>query len=434
MASARAHYKTEILENSQGKKMRSVKLTIEGNFWDSQIYSGELILFDISGSLHRIMWGQIIDELAIKNAPIQTAMRVAFSDSDLFYNPKVRKVLFDPSIKAPIQHQLSALADLQIAINYSNWRTYWHTESTPFNFLSTDTEIYYNTIFAGGDEGLFSFPRQASSSKRFSKEKLTKHHDASIFQVKASERFTAVATASGSDGLFDFSFSRNSDSKLSPPRTVAGRPCNACDWAFQSIMGWSAGDAFLASFKEEKAPDSKKKIRVFDRIINQTELFSDSHRNSFSKNHFSWGSRDKIYQLSDNGIQVSSYNADNKKKTKQSKSTFSDLGFLPIDFKESEVISTGTTPFGTVIELADALLVVRSDGEIERFPEEPVHWRVFPRSEHYSNQLHIIYDDRALIVSYVHDYFVDQSAKLSGFSKGKAETGDIDESLRFDDF
>ncbi len=47
-----------------------------------------------------------------------------------------------------------------------------------------------------------------------------------------------------------------------------------------------------------------------------------------------------------------------------------------------------------------------------------MHWRVFPRSDHYSNQLHIIYDDRLEIVSFVHDYFVDQSSKLSGFKRG----------------
>jgi len=49
---------------------------------------------------------------------------------------------------------------------------------------------------------------------------------------------------------------------------------------------------------------------------------------------------------------------------------------------------------------------------------ESVHWRVFPRSENYSNQLHIIYEDHIQIVSFVHDYFVDQSQKLLGFARG----------------
>jgi hypothetical protein len=74
-----------------------------------------------------------------------------------------------------------------------------------------------------------------------------------------------------------------------------------------------------------------------------------------------------------------------------------------------------------VIEYPTRLVVLRSDGEIETFEGEPVHWRVFPRSEHYSNQLHIIYEDSVVIVSFVHDYFLDQKAKLLGFAMGANE-------------
>ena len=36
--------------------MQPVKLTIEGVYWDSQIYSGEMLLFDADGAVHRIDW------------------------------------------------------------------------------------------------------------------------------------------------------------------------------------------------------------------------------------------------------------------------------------------------------------------------------------------------------------------------------------------
>ena len=45
---------------------------------------------------------------------------------------------------------------------------------------------------------------------------------------------------------------------------------------------------------------------------------------------------------------------------------------------------------------------------------EPVRWRIFPRSTNFTNQLHIIYDDRIEILSFVHDYFVNQKSKLAG--------------------
>ena len=78
--------------------MRPVKLTIEGSYWDSQIYSGELLLFDAEGAIHRVEWREVIDGIAEENVSVQTAIRVAFSDSDLFYNQKVRKILCDPQI------------------------------------------------------------------------------------------------------------------------------------------------------------------------------------------------------------------------------------------------------------------------------------------------------------------------------------------------
>ncbi|MCY1458289.1 hypothetical protein D9M71_756600 [compost metagenome] len=67
--------------------------------------------------------------------------------------------------------------------------------------------------------------------------------------------------------------------------------------------------------------------------------------------------------------------------------------------------------------MEDRIMVLRSDGFSEVFNGTPIHWRVFPRSEHYSNQLHIVYEDALEIISFTHDYFVDQDKKMFGFAK-----------------
>jgi hypothetical protein len=403
--------------------MRSVKITIAGSYWDSQIYSGELILFDDDGGLHRIDWSIFVDQVAQKNENIQTAVRVAFSDSDLFYSPKVVKILRDPDLEKPIKEQLSKLSELNIQESQNSWSSIWTTESTPFSFLPTDTEIYYNNIFAGGNDGLYSAPRQGRPRRRFNSSVTPEHHhDALVLQVKASDSFTALATASGADGLFDFSFQRGPGNKLSRARHVTPRPCNACDWAFQSIMGWSANSAFLASFKEEKNPHSKKVTRVPDRVIDQSEIFEASTNST----GFTWGSREKIYKFSNGSIEVQNYRAGEKKYKKSFDEEFNNIGSRSILSSTDTIIASGTASFGTVLELADRICVIRSDGKIDYFDGEPVHWRIFPRSEHYSNQLHIIYDDRLEVISFVHDYFVDQSSKLFGFSKGKNEYSETD--------
>lgn len=49
-----------------------------------------------------------------------------------------------------------------------------------------------------------------------------------------------------------------------------------------------------------------------------------------------------------------------------------------------------------------------------------MNWRVFPKSQDYLNQLHIIYEDQLVIHSFTQDYFVDQKAKLAGHQADSA--------------
>lgn len=388
--------------------MRSVKLKIDGSFWDSQIYSNQFTLFDFEGGIHHLQWDAAIDSIAQKNLGIQTAFRVSFSDGDLFYNPKVRKILRDPAVSPIIKSQLDDLSYLDISESFSNWKGFLTSHDSPFDFLPTDTEVYYNQVFAGNDNGLFSTPNNVLAKKT------KKHFDGSVLKINASDRHTALAVAAGSDGLFEFAYKDDVTTVLGDEHLLNSTPCSACEWAFQSVMGWSNEGAFLASFNEEKGRDSNKKIRSFDRIINGVDMFNfDQYRSS----GYIWGSREKMYRFRDGGIDVAHYSPKITKSGKY-KEHFSHDGVISIPkLTPTSIIATGTAPFGTVIETDDSLIVLRSDGVEEIFTGEVVHWRIFPRSEHYNNQLHIIYEDHILIVSFVHDYFVDQDKKLSGFSR-----------------
>lgn len=401
--------------------MRPVSLWINGSFWDTQIYSGELTLLDNDGGINKIDWEGVIDDLATENPSIQTALRVAFSDSDLFYTQKVRKILRDPAIEVVIKGQLNALQTLQVDADAHSWERHWRTTQSPFDFLPIDTDIYYNHLFAGGDEGLFSAPRGQTSLSR-GKGRLRKHHDGQVLQVRASNQATAIAAAGGSDGLFEFAFQSSNEDVLKDPRQLAQLACNACDWAFYSIVAWSPESAYFANFIQEVDPQSRRTTRRFDRIIRQGNIFENLDTETLDRS-FVWGSHEKMFRLSDQGLEVLQYNASpsgksKKKANDQSHKPFAAHGHMEFAAKAGDLVSTGTAPFGSVLEFSDRIVVLRSDGEIEEFPDEPVHWRVFPRSEHYSNQLHIIYPDRMRVVSFVHDYFVDQETKLTGFARG----------------
>jgi hypothetical protein len=398
--------------------MRPVKVRIDGTFWDSQIYSGELFLFTEQSSLIRSQWRTLINDLAGHYTQVQTALRVGFMDGDLFYNPKVKRILRDPVIETEIRRQLSDLSDQTCTLTLHAGSSL--EVDSPFDMSIVDSDMYYGTIIAASDDGLFSC-RTSKLRAGPVRTKAIKHHDASYLQVKSSTRHTAVAAAAGDDGLMQFKF-RPEDraDRVSDGQVLSKRACKACDWSFQSILGWSESDAFLAKFKEERI--DRTRFRRFDRILDLDDLFDEGGAGSSSGSGFTWGAREKLYRFESDGIHV----LDMFEATQRSGEIDSDQldpsyrGIIEASFKSEDVVSTATGAFGTVVELSDRLVVLRSDGGVEEFLGEPVHWRIFPRTDHYANQLHIIYDDYLEIVSFVHDYFVDQGHKLAGFSKGGA--------------
>ncbi|CAD5373566.1 conserved hypothetical protein [Rubrivivax sp. A210] len=402
--------------------MQPVSLLLEGEYWDSQIYSGELTLFGAEGSYHRINWSELIDEMALAHPAIQTALRVAFSDSDLFYTQKVRKILRDPDIEVVIKRQLNALASFALEASEQSWSKFWRTSDSPFDFLPVDTDIYYHHVFAGSDSGLFSALRSGASSKLL-KQSARRHHDGRILQVKASNQSTAIAAAAGSDGLLEFAFKSTSETLLDELRTLAKRPCSSCEWAFQSVFAWDTVAAYLANFRREKDPRTNRAHRVFDQVIGEERMFGNG---AATVDSYVWGSNEKIFKLNASGLEVVNYAPPPDRKPGDGQSIakptdselFKSLGSKELNIDPTQIVATGTAPFGSIVELPDRLVVLRSDNEVNVFPGEPVHWRVFPRSEHYSNQLHIVYEDRIQIVSFVHDYFVEQKSKLTGFARG----------------
>jgi hypothetical protein len=399
--------------------MHSLKVSIPGSFWDSQIYSGELTVFGSSGDMYRLNWKALIDNLADKNESVRTGLRIAFSDSDLLYNAQVRRILMDPAIRAPITSQLELAAGraLEFERGHISAQLDWLRADSPFDFLPTDTDIYYHKIFAAGETGLFSASRGAATSNLFDR-RSEKHHDASMFQIKGSPNCTAVVATAADDGLFEFPLEKSGTSyRLGRGTRLASRPCIACDWTFNSVLGSGGDGGFLASFVQAPDPITRKVTRRFSRIVETSEIFEDVDIDDA----IVWGCREKIYLAKDEVVHIADYVPPEPVKsdaTVHQKETFESRGTKDRTVDSGPIVATGTAPFGTIFEFSNSLRVERSDGGSETFAGELVHWRVFPRSEHYSNQLHLIYEDRLDVVSFVHDYFVDQQSKVWGFSRG----------------
>jgi hypothetical protein len=281
-------------------------------------------------------------------------------------------------------------------------------QNNPLPFPHADSEIYYRQIYVGLKSGLFSSQRQDNKNENEnSRKKSQKHWDAPVLNLVGSNQYTSLALATGSDGLYELPIKPRDyepDAKITPNQ-LAENHCNSCGWSYQSIYGSSnTNSSFLASFemksqkRSDDSPNTQKPIRQFKEIISSEDLFTTKG--------FSWGAHDKIYQYHGGTIEVKSYNPD--------KGKFNDLGTIPLSLSDGDVVSANVAPFGTVIECDNSLVIALSNGESMTIEGEPVRWRVFPRSTNFTNQLHIIYDDRIEILSFVHDYFVNQKEKLAG--------------------
>lgn len=411
----------------QAVTLEPISLIVPGGYWDTQIYSGELTLFRDDGALVRLQWRTVVDHIADANPEMQTGLRVAFRDGDMFYNESVRKILMDPQIAGPIKAQLHAAAGQKFALEQRRLDTNSTVGDSPLRFVPSDTETYYHTLFVAGEDGLFSVQR--SLDRYVSK----RHHDAPTFQVRASFDTTTLAAAAGDDGLFEFPILTVANQKMPGSGVqVSKQFCTACDWAFQSIVGWSTEAAFLASYSDERDPKTARRVRAKSAVYNLSEVFALVDESEVDGANVVWGAREKIYRMTSDCIDVLDYDYRSARKhapeapgelgkqtSKDGQEYFDSRG--RVDTRSSgapeEVVAVGTAPFGTIVEFDDRLVVMRSDGRTHTYEGEIVHWRVFPRSDHYSNQLHIIYEDRLEIVSFVHDYFVNQAKKLIGFSR-----------------
>lgn len=383
--------------------MQTVKITLLGKFWDSQIYMGRLYLFGLEGDLRVMNWDSLAEEIRIPSY-LHYPFIASFIKGNELYSPENRELLQDAEIKNVLLKKFAGLAEHPITIDEGNLKrlTIWHHLS-PFPFPHTDSLIYARHFYTVGRSGVFS-ARCGSSLKKPVNVDATKLWDCPVLNASAS--YSNMALAAGNEGLFELGVI---DYANGEPRAVSEKDCTKCDWTYYSIYCSSdIGTSYMAAYSDLRgrglALDELYQWRQFERTIDVTEIFGVQG--------YSWGAKDKIYLVQENNINVVKYNP---WKKRDSHSPFERLGTIHLESWKGGVISASVAGFGLVIECENAMVIIPSVGDIITIPGEPVNWRIFPRSVYYENQLHIVYEDRMEILSFSHDYFVDQKTKLAGY-------------------
>lgn len=411
--------------------MQPVKLTLEGQFWDTQIYMGFLYLFMRDGSLTVIDWDRLVRDLGKRTGQL-FAMESALRRSDHLYGPSARMFLTDHGIKAVVVSRFEKLAATALHIDRPTLASYTvqHSES-PSPFPHADSLLYNSLLYTVGKSGVYCSPCETVRRGTPVGEGI-KRWDGPASACAAS--YNTVALATGESGLFEMisGSAYKGDLQLPgrEPRLIVDKHCTDCSWSFFNIFGTSRHQgSFLVQYKlrgqtyaddaeltedtewEEQLasglrPEAPR--RTFDRVVEERELFG------VADDGYEIAYQDKLYRVHDKRISVVKANPYSAKVERR----LSSFGEVQIAGWKGELVSAKVAVFGVVLEY-DAALVVVGNGpddtlETHTLRGEPVSWRVFPRSAHYRNHLHIVRDEVLEVWSFNHDYFVEQNDKKMG--------------------
>jgi hypothetical protein len=378
--------------------MQPLKLSIEGNYWDSQIYAGRLYLFTDDGSVRTLNWDRIIGEWKIEPR-LRLALECAFRRSDYLYSSEFSLLLQDDEIKRTVLDKFEGLRQKELALNIDSFAENVAEQDSPFPFPHSDSLIYQSRMYVGASSGLYRATCDKRTVKPISK-KTERWWDGPAISIAAS--YGEVAVAAGDFGLFEVPLTPIWNKGVRP---TIDFPCNKCSWNFQSIYCTSSDSlaGCLADFEKVRADGDMFRSRRFAKELYSEDIFGESG--------FTWSRQEKIYLAGNDGLRVARYIPWEEKERRLLR--MPDL----IPFRaQGKVLAGAVANFGTVLEFENSLTVLLSDGEEIWIGGDPIAWRIFPRSKHYENQLHVIFDDHIDLFSFNHDYFVDQGSKLLGTS------------------
>ena len=394
------------------------KIVIEGSFWDSYIYSNNLLLFGRDQTIKSYNWDSFVNS-HISNPLDLLAYRCAFYQSDFLYGVRERQLFSDPEIKELILDKFNRIESIYVSEqDLSLFKTF----KTPIELphLTIDIGVFKNKLYYCDSDGLFVRQIRNNTKTSAISSRMNKFWDAYIQCLKVS-KFGRIALSASSDGLFELNttdYDIGMYEEFKPIEEDIFQLTNehssySC-WAFSSILNGSyVGNTRLFGFRyisNNMSYDSERETGMnFMKSYDMSNLFTKNDPSAIiiSEN-------EKIYQLSSDMITGVEYNQSNLGTNEE---IFTHLFSKEQNF-EAEIVDAAVAEFGIVIETKTKLYVLLSTGEeiytVNKNQEDIIRWRVFPRSTCYVNQLHVIYNNRIEIISFNDDYFVDQKHKQIG--------------------
>jgi hypothetical protein len=406
--------------------VQPVRLTIFGDFWDSQIYKGRLYLWGMDNVLYIYDWETLVESIAREE--LRMPLVCAFARGDLLYIPRDLSVIFeDREIRQVLDEKFHLVSQLDWSFSQLDIETFlMGQQDSPFDALHDDSSMYMNRLYCLTDTGLYSAQAHKPKNRKYKVDRASnKLWDGLGTAVKTKSETLAVAAAD--DGLFELSIRNHRE-----PTQVSNYHTVFINWAFTSIYGSSdieSGHLAAYTWTEEEIEGDRdfdasfettdtRRVREFVRLVSEDEIFGESSQTTNGNRALSWGGQDKLYRATALGIEAVHFTQQYVADQMSNYRPFEPIGKIDLAIAGLEnpgaAISGSVTLYGIIVEYEDALIVAASNGEQHVIPGPITRWRVFPQSVRYENHLHVIFDDRIEIWSFNNDYFVDQREKRAG--------------------
>jgi hypothetical protein len=408
----------------QDRDLNPLRIVLPGRYFDSRVYRGRLYLWDMDGSLRVFNWNRLLDSLAIEPR-LRLALECGFKRSDWLYGASLGQSVFflDDEIRTVLFGKFADLARSPIEVTRSQLqRAEVKIRGKALPFPHSGCLLYAGRLHVCSPEGVVSTGRHHNGHPDFSR--LDRRWDCPVVGLSAG--YGSLALSAGNEGLWELS--TTPEEPFDIPRLLTPFHSSSSHWTFFSIFSSShEGAGYLVDFDLQKpsrsAPGAGRPAdqdwrlagmlaepeverhseRSYRALLREEELF---HHASFS-----WGLQEKLCQVTAGEVRIIRYSPWGR----QGEERFEPLGRVPFaSFPDESPIAADSALFGFLLEFDEGLLVLKSTGEELYLPGEPVNWRVFPRSRHYENQLHVVREDHLDIYSFNDDYLVDQKSKLAG--------------------
>jgi hypothetical protein len=380
--------------------MPPLELTIPGRYWDSVIYAGRLHLFLRDGSFRIVNWDQLVRQLNCRR-DLNRVLRFLVGESDYLY------AAFDKwppghSMARELQRRLDEIGTLSLEVTAADLDAatlaHW-TDLFPYPHAAS--VMYRGNLYVGSKTGITEC-RNLQSDDDPIEPRVDRVWDGPATDIAAS--YGSLAVAAGSEGLWEVpvlvSASIEGTNGLSYQRSA--EPSTTCSWVSLGLFGGSSGGGRFIRFHATTDAGYRD---VRERVV-QFEAASDK---IFGSSGLTWGASDRFCQQSQGSLRVVRFVPQAKYERSRYKRE------SPIELRESvPAIAGGIGHFGVVMEHDSGLTIVCSDGSLMSVDEEPVNWRIFQRSRHYTNHLHIVHSDHLAVWAFIHDFTIDQHAKVAG--------------------